>query len=128
MSATKLGIWMDHQHAFITEFAADQMKSTQVSNDASTMDKTTAFSKGEIHHHTKEQQLQGDYYKKLAEIIKNYKSVVLYGPTTAKDELLHRLTSDHTFSGVRIHLQAADKMTENQRHAFVREYFTKNRQ
>ncbi len=73
--------------------------------------------------HNKEQQLQNGYYLQLGQIIRNYKSVVLFGPTEAKTELFNLLRADHRFGGVKIEVQPADKMTENQQHAFVKAYF-----
>lgn len=116
---------MDHQHAFLTEFTANSMKSVNILNDLSAEDEDEQF-RGESRKHTKEQQLQSDYYKKLSDVIKGYESVILFGPTTAKEELLNKLASDSNFSHVRIHILNAGKMTENQRHAFVREYFSKH--
>jgi hypothetical protein len=124
MKATKIGIWMDHQHAFITEFTRTPMKSTKITNASLNMDKERRFAKGEEHMHYKEQQLQSDYYKELTEIIKGYHDVVLFGPTRAKDELFNRLVSDQSCSRIKIHMIDSDKMTENQRHAFVRKHFS----
>jgi hypothetical protein len=121
MSATKIGIWMDHQHAFVTEFTIDPMKDTKVVNEHT--DEGKNFAKGENHMHTKEQHQQLDYYKKLSGIIKNYSAVVLFGPTSAKDELFNKISTDHNFSAIKIEIKDADKMTDNQRHAFVRKYF-----
>src|SRR5688572_2895519 len=126
MNATKIGIWMDHQHAFITEFTTDAMKDTTVVNDSIDVGKHKNFAKGENHMHTKEQHQQSDYYKKLSEIIKRYSDVLIFGPTSAKNELLNRLLSDHNFSGIKIDMKDADKMTDNQRHAFVRKYFSQH--
>ena len=126
MSATKIGIWMDHQHAFVTEFTTDPLQDTKVINDSIDVGKHKNFAKGENHMHTKEQHQQSDYYKKLAGIIRNYHTVVLFGPTSAKDELFNRLSADHNFSNVKIEMKEADKMTDNQRHAFVRKYFTQH--
>ena len=73
--------------------------------------------------HTKEQHQQSSYYKKLRDAIKNYQEVVLFGPTDAKNELLNLLKADHLFENIKIEVKHYDKMTENQMHAFVREYF-----
>jgi hypothetical protein len=75
--------------------------------------------------HTKQQHQQANYYKELAECIKNHEAVVLFGPTDAKVELLHILRADHRFEKIKIETQSTDKMTENQQHAFVKEYFSK---
>ena len=68
---------------------------------------------------------QSEYYKKLGEIIKNYEGVILFGPTEAKVELFNTLKADHHFEKINIEVKQADKMTENQQHAFVREHFSK---
>jgi hypothetical protein len=75
--------------------------------------------------HNKEQHLHLEYYKKLGDIIRNYKEVVLFGPTDAKSELHNLLAANHLFVKVKITVRQTDKMTENQQHAFVRDYFSK---
>ena len=82
--------------------------------------------KGESMMHNKEQQQESAYYKTLGESIKNYDEVVLFGPTNAKVELLNILKADNHFSKIKIETMQADKMTENQAHAFVRDYFSKS--
>ncbi len=76
--------------------------------------------------HQKEQQQHAAYYKKIGEVIKNYNEVVLFGPTDAKIELLNMLRTDHHFDKIKMETQQTDNMTDNQEHAFVREYFSKN--
>ena len=73
--------------------------------------------------HVKEQHLQSGYYKKLSETIRNYQEVVLFGPTDAKSELLNLLKGNHLFENIKFEVKNTDKMTENQMHVFVREYF-----
>lgn len=75
--------------------------------------------------HNKEQQKQGEYYKKIGEAIKSYDEIILFGPTDAKLELYNLIKEDQQFSKIKIEVQQADKMTENQEQAFVRDYFTK---
>ena len=75
--------------------------------------------------HNKEQQKQRLYYKELGEIIRKYDEVILFGPTDAKVELLNILKEDHRFDEINIGVEDADKMSENQQHAFVRGYFSK---
>ena len=76
--------------------------------------------------HQKEQHEHYDYYKKIGEAIRNYQDVLLFGPTTAKTELFNMLKADHHFEKIKIETKHADKMTVNQQHAFVKEYFTGN--
>lgn len=59
-------------------------------------------------------------------MVKNYKEVLLFGPTDAKTELFNTLKSDHHFDKVKIDVKQSDKLTENQQHAFVQEHFAKH--
>lgn len=63
--------------------------------------------------------------KTIGESIKEYDDVLLFGPTNAKIELLNILEADLSFSKIKIETRQADKMTENQEHAFVKDYFSK---
>ena len=73
--------------------------------------------------HNKEQHQQSEYYKNLGDKIINYEEVILFGPTDAKVELFNILKADHRFENIKIVVKPADKMTENQQHAFVRDHF-----
>jgi len=53
-------------------------------------------------------------------------SVFLFGPTDAKVELFNILEADHRFAKIKIEVKHADKMTENQQHAFVKKFFSKS--
>lgn len=53
----------------------------------------------------------------------NYDNVLLFGPTNAKDELNNYLNKDLHFKNIQITVESADKMTDNQKGAFVKAYF-----
>ncbi len=125
LKGTCIGIWMDHSSAHLMDCTSDSIETAIVESTFTHQVKEQMLSKGENHMHNKEQQQQAGYYKRLAEVIKNYDSVLLFGPTDAKVELLNLLKEDHHFDKVKIEIQQTDKMTENQEHAFVREYFSK---
>jgi len=126
MTTTKrLGIWMDHANAHIMEFTSDPIQTTSLESPFTHEIKEESFAKGEHLMHNKEQHEQGEYYKKLAEVIGNYDEVLLFGPTDAKLELANILKEDHHFDKIKIETQGADKLTEPQQHAFVTEYFSK---
>ncbi len=124
MTTKKLGIWMDHASAHVMEYN-DDIKTNIVLSEATHADKEKTLQKGESMMHNKEQQQQAEYYKILGASIKNYDDVLLFGPTNAKIELLNILKADNHFSKIKIETMQADKMTENQEHAFVKEYFQK---
>ena len=73
--------------------------------------------------HQKEQHEQAAYYKELGEVIINYQDVLLFGPTSAKTELLNVLRADRRFEKVKIEIKDSDKMSQNRQHAFVKDYF-----
>ncbi|WP_199119166.1 hypothetical protein [Pedobacter sp. ASV28] len=127
-TSTKLGIWMDHSIANLIEFQDAPMLTKTLECKFTHQEKEEAIKRGENTMHTKEQGEQAAYYKQLAEIIRNYEEVILFGPTDAKVELYHTFRDDHLFSKIKVEIRQADKMTENQQHAFVRKYFTEKTQ
>jgi hypothetical protein len=122
--AKNLGIWMDHANAHLMEFTTDPITTDIISNPFSHREKEHSLSKSEESMHNKQQQSQHEYYKKLGDIIRNFQDVLLFGPTNAKVELLNLLRADHQFEKIKLETKDSDKMTQNEQHAFVREYFT----
>ena len=123
----KLGIWMDHANAHLIEFSTDPATLDNVELQYSHEEKEeTVMSKGEHVMHNKEQQQQGEFYKSIAEIIKNYQEVILFGPTDAKVELSNILKEDHHFDKIKVSVETTQKMSENQMKAFVKDFFSKN--
>jgi hypothetical protein len=122
----KLGIWMDHSNAHLMEFENAASGSKTIESPFTHQVKEDSLEKSEHLMHNKEQQQQAAYYKQLGEVIKNYEEVLLFGPTDAKTELLNSLKKDHHFDNIKIEIKQADKLSENQQHAFVREYFSTN--
>ncbi len=121
-----LGIWMDHSHAQIIDFTQDSNETKTIASSFTHDVKEQSMSKGEHLAHNKEQHQQSDFYKKIGAVIKNYDHVLLFGPTDAKQELFNALSTDHNFEKIKIEVKSADKMTENQQHAFVKDYFSKH--
>jgi stalled ribosome rescue protein Dom34 len=73
--------------------------------------------------HNKRQQMHEAYYQEIAGKILKYEHVLLFGPTNAKTELHNYLKKDLHFKDIKIDVQPADKMTDNEKVAFVRDYF-----
>lgn len=117
---------MDHSNAHLIEYTTDPIETTVVASKFTHEAKVHSLGKSENLMHNKEQHQQSAYYKELGEVIKNYESVVLFGPTDAKVELFNLLKDDHLFAKIKIEMESSDKMTENQEHAFVRNYFSKH--
>lgn len=120
--ATCLGIWMDHSTAHLMEFS-NETDTQNVESELDKQEKKGHPGKSENMMHNIEQHEQAAFYKKLSEVIRNYKEVLLFGPTDAKSELHNLLKTNHLFEDIKIEVKQADKMTENQEHAFIREHF-----
>jgi len=125
-TAKKIGIWMDHSNAHLMEFTAGPIQTKTMSSYFTHEDKERTLGRSENQMHNKEQHLCSEYYKRLGEVIRNYDEVILFGPTSAKVELLNTLKENHLYSKIKIEVRQMDKMTENQQHAFVKEYFSKH--
>lgn len=119
----KLGIWIDHSNAHITEFTNDHIETQIIESQFTHEDKMHSLARSENQMHNRQQHEKAEYYKKLSEVIKNFEEVILFGPTDAKSELFNLLRADHRFSKIKIEMIQTDKMTENQEYAFVKEYF-----
>lgn len=117
-----IGIWMDHSDAhFIDLNAGDNDFSIQ--SDFNINVKEAALSRSEDVMHNKEQQMHEAFYKKIADKIMSYNHVLLFGPTNAKKELHNHLKKDLHFKDIQIDVEAADKMTPNEKRAFVSKHF-----
>jgi hypothetical protein len=122
----KLGIWMDHSNAHLIECTMEPLKTHTLESKFTHQEKEHSLGKSENLMHNKEQHQQSEYYKKLEEIIKGYEEVLLFGPTDAKVELFNLVRANHLFEKIKIVVKQADKMTDNQQHAFVRDYFSES--
>lgn len=120
----KLGIWMDNSAAHLIEFTSSPMQTKVIESSGSSIVSEHGVNKNENNMHNKEQHRQSDYYKKIGGEILQYDEVVLFGPTNAKSELANMLKEDHRFASIKLEIKSSDKMTENQEHAFVKDYFS----
>ncbi len=118
-----LGVWMDHSSAHAMTYVNDSIISEVIESAFTSQDREETLNRNENVMHNKEQQQQGSYYKRIGEVIKNYEKVVVFGPTTAKNELANFLKEDHHFDAIEIEVKPADKMSEHQMHTFVKGYF-----
>jgi hypothetical protein len=117
-----LGIWMDHSTANFIDVNAEK-KDHSISSAFTFDTKEEALKKSESIMHNKEQQMNEAYYKEIADEILNYDNVLLFGPTDAKLELHNYLNKDLHFKDVKISVESAGKMTDNEKDAFVKKHF-----
>jgi stalled ribosome rescue protein Dom34 len=119
----KIGIWMDHSMAHITEFDSEIKETKIITSDFSFQDKVETLQRSESEMHNKEQQKRSTYYEDLAQIIKNFDEVILFGPTDAKVELYNMLKDNHQFDAIKIEVKKTDKMSDKEQRNFVDDYF-----
>jgi len=122
-SAKQLGIWMDHSSANIFELLYDTVILKTLESNPAFPEQVENLRLDESRMHNKEQNQYADFYKKLSYIINDYSEVLLFGPTDAKSELFNVLKSNRQFEKIRISVQPADNMSDNQQKAFVKAFF-----
>jgi len=117
----QMGIWMDHSNAILMELTNETIVTQSIVSESTHQENGQGMVMQGKPLQNKEQRFS--YYKKLSDAIRNFQEVVLFGPTDAKNELLNLLKADHLFENIKIEAKSTDKITENQMHAFIREYF-----
>ncbi|CAM3932740.1 hypothetical protein FLSI110296_04180 [Flavobacterium sinopsychrotolerans] len=120
----KLGVWMDHSIAYLMEFTSKHFEIETIESKLTNQQKNISLAEYESLIKSKEKKQLSDYYKKIGETIKNYKRVILFGPSNAKVELFDFLSEDERFLKIKFEIKNTDKMTANQQHTFVKEYFS----
>lgn len=120
----KIGVWMDNSIAHVVEFILVPFEVTIIEAEQPIQDNSIII--GEKRIHNKELNQHHNYFKKLKEIIAQYDEVLLFGPTNAKTELFNLLKADNHFDAIEIEVKQTDKMTPNQKLAFVGDYFSQN--
>lgn len=118
----QLGIFMDHASAHLWSLVNNEITLHKIDSKFTHQVKIDSLSKSENLMHDKEQQQQGQYYKAIADEIKNYEEVLIFGPTDAKLELVNSLKKDKHFLKIRIVVKTTDKLDDKEQEAFVREF------
>ncbi len=122
----EIGLWIDHREAVVVVIAADKGEETR--RIESGIEEHVRFSGGakdvttEDIHDRKFANRLGKYYDEVIASIRDADSILIFGPGEAKDELKKRLESQQ-LGGRIIGIEAADKMTDRQITAKVRQRF-----
>ena len=119
----QLGIWMDHSIAHLIELSNDKMVKRTLKIAPAFLGPLENLRLNESRINNKENDHLADFYQNLSDVIKGYDQVLLYGPTYAKTELFNQLKEDIHFDRIKIDVQPADKMTDNQQEAYVKRFF-----
>jgi hypothetical protein len=122
------GLWIDHRKAVIVIISDD---GEEIKTIVSDMEKHVRFSGGDgsedgYSEDVRDRQFGNhlnSYYDQVISVVRNADSIQIFGPGEAKGELEKRLKNeglkDHALS-----VETADKMTDRQVSAKVREHFS----
>tara|TARA_R110000868_G_scaffold108031_5_gene295180 strand:+ start:4489 stop:4872 length:384 start_codon:yes stop_codon:yes gene_type:complete len=122
----KLGIWMDHSIAYLMEFTNNPFEIKTIESQFSIDEKELQISKKATVLINTEKHVLYEYYNKIGDAIKNYKQIILFGPSCAKMEFFDVLSEDIRFLKMKIEIKETDKMSLNQQHDFILKYFANN--
>lgn len=128
----KVGIWLDHTVAHLIKLKKEKMVVENVFSGVESqlrypgetatgtkLGKTRSTNKEHSKHEREQNQLH-DYYKVLTGIIKKYDTIYLFGPSTAKKELMNWIRDKKQISGKTFILDSAEELTFNQMVAKVK--------
>jgi len=137
-SFKQIGVWMDHSKALIvghdngsaTLLETVDSPYERIIREPGEGDDKTRFTGNSEHSSNNEyrknntsQNELNEYFKMLEGKVKMYDDILLFGPSTAKEQFRNRLRENKSFDGKWLSVQPADKMTENQLLAFVRDFY-----
>ena len=126
---SEVGVWIDHRKAVIASIAGKDEAIRQVTSD---MEKHVRYS-GAAQEDSAEDQRDrrftghlNKYYDEVIACIRGADSILILGPGEAKTELEERLGNE-TLRPRIVGIETADKMTDRQIAARVRQRFLKSR-
>lgn len=123
--AKRVGIWMDHSNARIMDYSSEGFEIKIVKSNAQHLDNQADILHSEKLLHNKEERTLKAYYKQLIDLIKDYDQALLFGPTDAKTELYNLIRQDHRYNNLKIETKSANKMSYEQQHDYIQDYFAK---
>jgi stalled ribosome rescue protein Dom34 len=134
-TARRIGIWLDHAKAHFIDISkgpaiietvfSDKESEIRYKGESAngTLLGNNRATNNEHHKHNRERLIMDEYYRVLIDRLKNYDDILLFGPTSAKEELHNKLSADKHFANKAITIAPADQLTENQMVATVRDFF-----
>ncbi|MFH6991657.1 hypothetical protein [Flavobacterium sp. FlaQc-48] len=122
----QLGIYLDHASANLIDFTDTDKENQTIISEFDIQDKHETLQRSESEMHHKEQDKQRAYFKKIATLAIGYNELILFGPTTAKTELLHFLQKDNSFGKIKIDTENTAKMNLQEQEFFVWGHFKKS--
>ena len=134
----ELAIWLDHSKAYVMPHIDGQVEVSLLENKAKSRirnagegnDETRfggerSFSGNENRKNQIEKNELKEYLSSVVEVMRPYQHDIIYGPGVAKDQLRNVVAENKDFTEVLVETYPADKMTDNQLKAMVKDAFKK---
>jgi hypothetical protein len=120
-----VGIWIDHKRAVIVSVSAGSVTTKTLESEVAAHPRYSEQEddKGEKHYEERHRQRLEQYYDEVISQLGQPAALLIFGPGEAKRELKERLGRSKTFSDRRIDIETADKLTDPQIVAKVKEHF-----
>lgn len=121
-----IGIWINNKKAMIVSLEKGQEHHETYESRATRHVRLAGEPKGMSQSKVDDSKYQTElqtYYKEVLEIIKDSKSIFLFGPGEAKEKLKKAFLNSGEPGAKIVGMETVDKMTENQIVAKVKEHF-----
>jgi stalled ribosome rescue protein Dom34 len=119
------GVWIDHHKAVIVNISGDEVSSTTLSSDVAPHPRYAGSQEGggEKKYEERHQHDLDRYYDQVISRVGEADALLVIGPGEAKRELKERLGRSSLRLKKTVAVESADKMTEPQIVARVKEHY-----
>jgi len=126
-----VGLWIDHKQAYAIWYTAGRVDvipshiepPAHYSGGTQLGGKLNQKGDVELHHNDRFRSQLNKYYQQVMSVLNNADSIFIMGPGTAKIEFEKAMRKNKSLHKRILRVETADKMTENQMIACVREFF-----
>ncbi len=122
-NSKKTGIYLNHFIAQVIEYSKMARIVKVIRMDFNTVEEENSVLRGESHLFNTQDELHNEFYAELSQAVLNYKQLIIFGPTTAKNELHNRLSNDNRFTDVEITIKNTDELTSEDQLEFINNCF-----
>lgn len=121
----KVGIWIDHKKAVIVSASGDRVTTRTMESDVEAHPRYAGQQDGggEKKYEERHGQQLDRYYDEVISQLGQPEALLIFGPGEAKLELEARLSRSKTSFEHTVDIETADKLTDPQIVAKVKEYF-----
>jgi len=125
----EVGVWIDHRKAVVAVIVGTNEEMTQVTSNLEKHVRYSGAAEEDVAEDQRDRRFTGHlnkYYDEVIACIRDADSILILGPGEAKIELEQRLGNEG-LRGRIIGVEAADKMTDRQIAATVRQRFLRRK-